>query len=127
MMYPDDRKYSEEHEWAMEEGDLLVIGITEHAQTSLGDIVFVELPEAGSDIVSGDSIGVIESVKAASDFYAPISGSVEEINQAVVDDPAMINRDPHADGWLIKVKSSDPSELESLMDASAYGEFVKDL
>jgi glycine cleavage system H protein len=119
-MIPDDRKYTQEHEWVQIEGDVGIVGITDHAASELGDIVFVELPEVGSDVNMGDSVGTIESVKAVADLYTPISGEVVEINEAVVDNPELVGSAPMDDGWLIKVRLADPSELERLLDANAY-------
>ncbi|MFO7654535.1 MAG: glycine cleavage system protein GcvH [Candidatus Krumholzibacteriia bacterium] len=119
-MVPDDRKYTEEHEWVMVDGDTGTVGITDHAAAELGDIVFVELPEVGSEFNQGDSVGSIESVKAVADLFQPISGEVIEVNQAVVDGPDLVNTSPMDDGWLLKVRISDPSELDRLLDAGAY-------
>jgi glycine cleavage system H protein len=124
-MDPTDRKYSKEHEWAKLDGDLVVIGITDYAQDQLGDVVYVELPAKGARIEQFKMFGVIESVKTASDLYAPVSGEIVEVNASVVDEPAQINDAPYDAGWLIKVRP-DPatlaSELEKLMDARAYGQ-----
>lgn len=119
-------KYSEEHEWIDVEGDIATIGISDFAQEQLGDVVFVELPEVGSSISAGDQVAVVESVKAASEVYSPVTGEVVEINDSLVDDPSGVNGDAEGEGWFFKVKLSDPSELEELMDAKAYKEFVKD-
>lgn len=118
---PAELKYVDSHEWIRSEGDGVVsIGITDHAQDLLGDVVFVELPEVGSDVATGDESGVVESVKAASDIYAPVSGEVVAINEELEDSPEMVNSDPYGDGWFFKVKLSDESELESLMSADEY-------
>jgi glycine cleavage system H protein len=123
-MDPTDRKYSKEHEWAKLDGDLVVIGITDYAQDQLGDVVYVELPASGTRIEQFKVFGVIESVKTASDLYAPVSGEVVEVNSSVVDEPAQVNDAPYKEGWLIKVRP-DPASLErelgQLMDADAYG------
>ena len=116
--------FTKEHEWIEVDGDAATVGITNHAQEQLGDIVFVEVPEAGRQLSKGQEAAVVESVKAASDVYAPVSGEVTEGNQAVADDPALINRDPQGDGWFFKLKLGDPSELDGLMDEAAYREFV---
>lgn len=116
----NDLKYTATHEWLREDADDVTIGITEHAQQLLGDMVFVELPVVGDEIHAGDELGVVESVKAASDFYAPISGVVTAINEAVVANPALVNTDPYIAGWLVKVKPSDLSELEDLLTAEQY-------
>ncbi|MCF6282384.1 MAG: glycine cleavage system protein GcvH [Candidatus Polarisedimenticolaceae bacterium] len=124
---PAELKYSKEHEWIREEGnDVVVIGITDHAQEQLGDLVFVELPEMGSALESGAECAVVESVKAASDIYMPLSGEVVAVNETLADTPENINDAPYGDGWIFKIKLSDSSELESLMDADAYNAFVAD-
>ena len=119
--------YTKEHEWVRLEGDTATVGISNHAQDALGDIVFAEVPEAGRRVSKGDEAAVVESVKAASDVYAPVSGEVVEGNSAVADDPALINRDPEGDGWFFKLRLDDPSEVEGLMDEAAYREFVESL
>jgi glycine cleavage system H protein len=113
-------KFTEEHEWLRIEDDLVVVGITEHASTQLGDIVFVELPEEGTTVTKDDEIVVIESVKAASDILAPIDGEIVEINQALMDEPSKVNDDPIGDGWFFKIKPSDPSQMDEYMDEDAY-------
>lgn len=113
-------KYTEEHEWLRDEDGGVVIGITEHASTQLGDIVFVELPEVGATVSKDDEICVIESVKAASDILAPIDGEIVEVNEALVDDPGKVNEDPLGDGWFFKIKPSDPAQMDDYMDESAY-------
>jgi glycine cleavage system H protein len=113
-------KFTEEHEWLRIEDDLVVVGITEHASTQLGDIVFVELPEEGITVAKDDEIVVIESVKAASDILAPIDGEIVEINQALMDEPSKVNDDPIGDGWFFKIKPSDPSQMDEYMDEDAY-------
>ena len=118
-------KYTKDHEWANAEGDVYVIGISTHAAEQLGDVVFVELPEVGATYAQGDDMAVVESVKAASDVYAPISGEVIETNQAIVDDPAKVNEDPQGAAWFVKLKASKPEELEAMMDESAYKAFVE--
>ena len=119
--------FTKEHEWIRVEGDLATAGISNHAQEALGDIVFAEVPEAGRQVSKGQEAAVVESVKAASDVYAPVSGEVTEGNQKVVDDPALVNSDPEGEGWFFKLKLSDPSELDGLMDEAAYREWVKTL
>ena len=122
---PDSLFYTAEHEWVRKEGDdLLVFGITDYAQASLGDITFVELPEVGATLGRGDSFGVVESVKAASDLYAPVSGEVVEVNEALESGPDQVNSDPYGEGWLIKVKLSDAAELSELLDPKAYAELT---
>ena len=119
--------FTKEHEWIEVEGDAATIGITNHAQEQLGDIVFAEVPAAGRKLAKGEEAAVVESVKAASDVYAPVSGEVIEGNPAVADDPAVINRDPQGEGWFFKLKLSDPSELEGLMDDEHYVEYLASL
>jgi glycine cleavage system H protein len=119
--------YTKEHEWIRVDGDVATVGISDHAQEALGDIVFAEVPEAGRSVAKGDDAAVVESVKAASDVYAPVSGDVTEGNSALADDPALINRDPEGEGWFFKLKLSDPSELDGLMDEAAYRDWVKTL
>lgn len=117
-------KYTEEHEWLNPEGDLIVVGITEHAATQLGDIVFVDLPEPGTTVSKGDEIVVIESVKAASDILAPLDGEIVEVNEALADNPALVNEDPLEGGWFFKMKPADMTELDSLMSESEYMDFI---
>lgn len=118
---PSNLKYATTHEWARDEGDgTVTVGISDHAQESLGDVVYVEQPEVGSTVTGGEEAGVVESVKAASDIYSPVSGEVIAVNELLEDAPETINGSPYDDGWFFKVKMSDPSELESLLDAAAY-------
>ena len=117
--------YTEEHEWIRVEGDSATVGITDFAQGQLGDIVFVELPEAGRQVSKGGEAAVVESVKAASDVYAPITGEVTEANQALSDDPSLVNSDPEGEGWFFRLRLSDASELDGLMDAEAYRAFCE--
>ena len=118
---PSDLKYATSHEWVRHEGDdIVTVGITEHAQELLGDMVFVELPDVGDEVSTGDDVAVAESVKAASDIYAPITGEVVEINEDLEDSPELVNADAYGDGWLFKVKVEDMGELESLLDAEGY-------
>jgi glycine cleavage system H protein len=119
--------FTKEHEWIRVDGDTATVGISDHAQEALGDIVFAEVPEAGRRVSKGQEAAVVESVKAASDVYAPVSGEVTESNPAVADDPALINRDPEGEGWFFKLKLSNPSEVDGLMDEAAYREWVKTL
>ncbi|MDC0404813.1 glycine cleavage system protein GcvH [Candidatus Pelagibacter sp.] len=119
-------KYSKEHEWIKLDGDTAVIGITQHATEMLGDIVFVELPEIGSSVVKDGNAGVVESTKAASDIYTPVSGEIIENNQAIVDDPAKVNNDPENDAWFFKLKISDKSEMDLLMNKEEYEKFSKE-
>jgi glycine cleavage system H protein len=119
--------FTKDHEWIRVEGDSATVGISNHAQEQLGDIVFAEVPEAGRQLSKGQEAAVVESVKAASDVYAPVSGEVTEGNQAVANDPALVNSDPEGAGWFFKLKLSDPSELDGLMDEAAYREFLGSL
>ncbi|HVL79809.1 MAG TPA: glycine cleavage system protein GcvH [Sphingomicrobium sp.] len=119
--------FTREHEWIRIEGDTATVGISDHAQQALGDIVFAEVPESGKSLSKGDEAAVVESVKAASDVYSPVGGEVIEGNQAVADDPALINRDPEGEGWFFKLKLDDPAEVEGLMDEAAYRDWVKTL
>ncbi len=123
-MVPDDRKYTDEHEWIRLEGDVATVGITEYAAHELGDVVFVELPEVGSEFSQGDNAGTIESVKAVGDLYQPLSGEIIAVNEAVVDNPELVNTSPMEDGWLIQIKVADTEELTGLMDAAAYSELT---
>lgn len=124
MEFPEGLKYSKEHEWVLVEGTSATIGITEFAQEELGDIVFVELPEVGEKIVKDDPFGAVESVKAVSDIYAPVSGEVLETNEILPDNPETINDDPYGDGWMVRVELSDIDDLKDLMDADEYAEYV---
>ncbi len=124
-MYPTDYLYSREHEWIRVDGDVAVVGITEFAQEELGEVVFVELPEVGQMFNTGDELGTIESVKAVAEVYTPVAGEVVEVNDAVVDDPELLNDDPHTEGWLIKIRFSSASDLKELMSAEKYEEYVK--
>jgi len=123
---PSELRYTNSHEWVRVEGDHVIIGVTEHAQQLLGDMVFVELPEAGDEVNSNDELGVVESVKAASDYYAPISGTVIESNESLEESPALINSDPYGDGWLVKLSLKDESELNELLSAEQYAEIVSE-
>jgi glycine cleavage system H protein len=119
-----DLKYSEDHEWISLDGDVATIGISDHAQEQLGDLVFVELPDVGANFLLGDEMATIESVKAASEVYAPLSGEIVEVNEALGDNPALVNEDAEGQGWFLKIKISNASELDKLMDADAYKEFA---
>lgn len=118
-------KYTPDHEWIQIDGDIATVGITQHAQDALGDVVFVELPEVGKSYAQQDVAGVVESVKAAADVYMPVSGEVTEVNSALQDDPSAINSDPLGAGWFFKVKLSDASQLDALLDATAYDDLLK--
>ncbi len=117
-------KYSKDHEWVRMEGDIATVGISDYAQEQLGDVVYVELPEAGRTVAQNEEAAVVESVKAASEVYAPVSGEVVEVNQALEDDPALVNGDPTGEGWFLKLRLSAPGELDGLMDEAAYADFV---
>ncbi len=125
-MTPDDRRYSSEHEWAKLDGGEVTVGITDFAQEQLGDVVYVELPSVGDQLKQGRVMGVVESVKAASDLYSPVSGEVIAINDAVVSEPQKLNDAPYADGWLIRVRPDNPGELDNLMTAAQYDLHVSD-
>lgn len=124
-MYPDDYRYTKEHEWIKVEKGLGTVGITHYAQEKLGDIVFVELPKVGARLKTMESLGTVESVKAVSDIYSPASGSVTEVNGALADNPALVNEDPHGKGWLIKLKLDNPRDLDALLTAEVYEEFIR--
>jgi glycine cleavage system H protein len=124
MEFPEGLKYSKEHEWVLVEGNSATIGITEYAQEELGDIVYVELPEVGEKIVKDDPFAAVESVKAVSDVYAPVGGTVLEINDILPDNPETINDDPYGDGWMVRVELTDKDDLKDLMDAEEYAEYV---
>ena len=124
MEFPEDLKYSKEHEWVLVEGNVATVGITDFAQDQLGDIVFVELPAVGDKVSKEDAFGVVESVKAVSDIYAPVSGKVVEVNDDLPENPEMLNEDSYGDGWIIKIEMNDPDELQDLMTAAEYEEYV---
>jgi glycine cleavage system H protein len=117
---PSDLKYAKSHEWVRVDGDTATVGITDHAQQELTDVVFVELPAKGRQLKAGEASAVVESVKTASDIYAPVTGEVSEVNQTVVDDPSLVNNDPYGNGWFYKIKLAQPSELEGLLSPEAY-------
>lgn len=127
MTFDRNVKYQESHEWARQEGDHVVVGISDYAQDSLGDVVYVELPEVGTVRKKGDPFGVVESVKAASDVYMPVGGTIVEVNKELDDNPATVNESPFDAGWIIKIEPNDASELDGLMDADAYEEYTKGL
>jgi glycine cleavage system H protein len=120
-------RFTKDHEWVRQDGDAVVIGITDHAQTALGDVVFVDLPEIGREVAAGEACAVVESVKAASDVYAPVAGTVVEVNAALTEDPGLINRAPTADGWFFRIELKDAAEVAALMDEEAYASFVESL
>jgi glycine cleavage system H protein len=123
-MYPDHFRYTKEHEWVSVEGDVGTIGITDHAQNELGDIVYVDLPKSGMQIAQGGVIGSVESVKAVSDIYSPVTGEVIEINQTLAEKPERLNEDPHGDAWLVRIRLSSPDEIKSLMPLEEYRTFI---
>jgi glycine cleavage system H protein len=127
MTFDDSVKYQKSHEWARTEGDVVVVGISDYAQDSLGDVVFVELPEVGSSFKQGESFGVVESVKSASDLFMPVGGEIAEVNEALSDSPETVNESPFGEGWMIKIKPSDLSEYEALISAAEYEEYTKTL
>lgn len=127
MDFPEEMLYTEEHEWVLVEDDVASIGITDFAQDSLGDIVFVELPEVGATVEAGKPFGVVESVKAVSDIYSPVTGEVVEVNDELPDTPETVNTSPYEDAWMIKVKLADVSELDDLMTADDYKKFIQDI
>lgn len=126
MAQPADLLYSKEHEWVKVDGDIATVGITEYAQNSLGDIVYVELPKTGASVAQFSSVGVVESVKAVSDLFTPVSGEVTEVNGELENDPALVNREPYTGGWMFKLKLSNPSETSGLLSAADYEKLIAD-
>ncbi len=124
MEFPDDLKYTREHEWLLVEGNVVTVGITDYAQEQLGDVVFVELPAVGDKVTKDEAMGVVESVKAVSDVYSPVSGTVLEINDDLRENAEMINGDPYGDGWMVKIEMSDPTDLDDLLSATEYEQYV---
>jgi glycine cleavage system H protein len=120
-------KFTKDHEWIKLDGEVATVGITDYAQKQLGDVVFVELPEVGRNVVAGKEAAVVESVKAASEVYAPVAGDVVEVNEALGDDPALVNRDPQGEGWFVKLRIENQSDLDSLLDEAAYAEYCEGL
>jgi glycine cleavage system H protein len=123
-MYPDNFRYTKEHEWVLAEEDTGTVGITDHAQEELGDIVYVDLPKVGTRIEAGKTLGTVESVKAVSDIYSPVSGEVTEINESLADAPEKLNADPHGAAWLVKIRLSAPSEVQNLMSSADYQSYI---
>jgi glycine cleavage system H protein len=123
-MYPENYRYTKEHEWVLADGDAGTVGITLHAQEELGDIVYVDLPKVGTHVEAGKSLGSVESVKAVSDIFSPVSGEVVAINESLADAPEKLNADPHGDAWLVKIKLSNPAEIPNLMTAADYQTYV---
>jgi glycine cleavage system H protein len=124
-MYPENLRYTKEHEWVLAEGDTATVGITEHAQKELGDIVYVDLPKVGTHIEQGKAVGSVESVKAVSDIYSPVSGEVLEVNAILADSPEKVNEDPHGAAWLVKIRMSAPGEMSNLLSAADYQAYVE--
>jgi glycine cleavage system H protein len=124
MELPDDLKYTKEHEWVLVEDKVATVGITDHAQEQLGDVVFVELPAVGDQVTKDEAMGVVESVKAVSDVYAPVSGKVVEVNDDLPESTEMVNEDPYGDGWMVKIELSDPTDLEDLLSAEEYEQYI---
>ena len=122
---PGDLKYTKEHEWARVQGKVVVVGVTAHAQESLGDVVYVELPKVGATVTEGKQFGVIESTKAVSELYSPVTGTVVKVNDALADNPSTVNTDPYGAGWIVEVELSDPKQVDSLLDAAAYTNLLK--
>lgn len=127
MKFPTELKYTKDHEWAKASGTTITVGITDHAQSALGDIVFVELPQVGRTLKAGETFGVVESIKAVSDLYSPIAGKIIEVNSSLTDDPSRINKDPYSDAWLVKMEATDASAINSLMDSASYTKLVESL
>jgi len=123
-MYPDNFRYTKEHEWVLAEGDTGTVGITGHAQEELGDIVYVDLPKVGTRVEAGKTLGTVESVKAVSDIYSPVSGEVTEINESLADAPEKLNADPHGAAWLVKIRLSAPAEVQNLMSSADYQSYI---
>lgn len=125
MSIPDDLRYTKEHEWVRKDGDLVVVGVTHYAQDQLGDVVFVELPETGTQVKKDETFGTVESVKAVSDLFAPLAGEVAEINESLVDAPEAVNADPYGDAWLVKIKPADAAEYDGLLSPADYAKVVE--
>ena len=126
MTFPDDVRYTREHEWAREQGGVVTVGITGYATDQLGDVVFVELPEVGRKVDAGKPFGVVEAVKTVSDLYAPLTGEVVEVNGALGDDPAVVNREPYGAGWMVRIKISDPAAFAALLSSADYAKVVEE-
>lgn len=126
MEFPEDLKYTREHEWVSVEGNVATVGITDHAQSQLGDVVFVELPAVGDRVEKSDACGVVESTKAVSDVYAPVSGEVTEVNDDLPDNPELLNEDPYGDGWMVKIALGDATDLDDLLTAEEYRAYLEE-
>ncbi len=124
MNIPENLKYTKEHEWVKIEGDLAIVGITEHAQSQLGDIVFVDIQTMGETLDKDEVFGAIEAVKTVADAFMPLSGTIEEINEVLEEEPQLVNKDPYGEGWMLKIKFTNPGEVEELLDAAAYGKLI---
>jgi glycine cleavage system H protein len=125
MNIPDDLRYSSDHEWIRRDGDVITIGITDYAQDSLGDVVFVEQPEVGQTVAASDTFTEVESTKSVSDIYAPVSGTITEVNAALEDQPELLNSDPYGEGWICRIEMSDPGQFDALLDATAYRQLTE--
>jgi glycine cleavage system H protein len=125
MNVPEELRYSNDHEWVSRDGDVVRVGITDYAQDALGDVVFVQVPTVGTVVQAGDSFGEVESTKSVSDVYAPVAGTIVEINEALADGPQALNEDPYGDGWICTIRMSDPAEYDELLDAAAYGALIE--
>jgi glycine cleavage system H protein len=125
MNVPEELWYSSDHEWVSRDGDVVRVGVTDYAQDALGDVVFVQVPTVGADVSAGDAFGEVESTKSVSDVYAPVSGTVVEVNEALADAPQTLNEDPYGEGWICSIRLSDPSQLDDLMDAEAYRKLIE--
>jgi glycine cleavage system H protein len=125
MNVPEDLRYSSDHEWVRQEGDVVRVGITDYAQDALGDVVFVQPPVAGAEVSAGDAFGEVESTKSVSDVYAPVSGTVVEVNESLAETPQALNEEPYGDGWICTIRVSDPSQLDALLDAEAYRKLIE--
>jgi len=125
MNVPEQLRYSSDHEWVSRDGDIVRIGITDYAQDALGDVVFVQVPDIGASVSAGDSFGEVESTKSVSDVYAPVAGTIVEVNEALAEGPQALNEDPYGDGWICTIRMSDPAEFDALLDAAAYGALIE--
>ena len=125
MNVPEQLRYSSDHEWVSRDGDVVRIGITDYAQDALGDVVFVQVPVVGATVSAGDSFGEVESTKSVSDVYAPVAGTIVEVNESLAEGPQALNEDPYGDGWICTIRMSDPAEFEALLDAAAYGALIE--
>jgi len=125
MNVPDQLRYSSDHEWVSRDGDVVRVGITDYAQDALGDVVFVQVPAVGDVVKCGDSFGEVESTKSVSDVYAPVAGTIVEVNEALAEGPQALNDDPYGDGWICAIRMSDPAEFDALLDAAAYGALIE--